>query len=463
MKQILQCFVLLFLALGGAAGGDLRMGRAKVEITPPPGMAMGGYFKVRLNTGMHDPLYAKALVLQQDQLEVALVFCDLLNLPRPFVDDARRIIQATTHLRGEDVMISATHSHTGPEMNHVFLDRLEGRPAAIARQYRLDLPRQIAESVKAAEAGLQPVEAWAGVAYEGALPFNRRYLMKDGTIAWNPGKLNPNIVRPAGPIDPAIPIVYFTTPAAGPLATFVNYAMHADTTGGTEYSADYPGALSRALAAVKGPEMLTLFGIGAAGNINHLDVHSAERQQGPQEASRLAAVLAGDVSRAYPGLAKISGPLRVRREVVQLPIQQVTTEQAEKSRQLVDRAVRQGPEGIPFLQLVGAVKNLLLADYQGKPLEAEVDVVSIGRDVAWVGLPGELFTELGMAIKNASPFRITIVDELTNDSIHYVPDLKAFAEGNYEPVNSFCAPGGGEKLVAAATRLLIDAYMDGEK
>jgi neutral ceramidase len=108
--------------------------------------------------------------------------------------------------------------------------------------------------------------------------------------------------------------------------------------------------------------------------------------------------------------------------------------------------------------LVRAFKVLSVSEYQGKPIDAEVDVVSLGRDLAWVGLPGEIFVELGMAIKHASPFRYTIVNELSNDRIHYVPDRKAFAEGNYEVVNSLCAPGGGEALVDAATRLLIEAY-----
>ena len=353
---ISRCLAFIILGLAPALAGDLRMGRASVEITPPPAMAMGGYFKIRLNTGKHDPLYAKAIVLEQDNVKVAMVFCDLLNLPRSFVDDARTLIQATTGVPSDHVMISATHSHTGPEMNHVFLDRLEGAPAQVAQEYRAELPRQIAEAVKEAEADLQPVEVWAGTGRETSLPFNRRYLMKDGSIAWNPGKLNPQIVRPAGPTDPAIPIVYFTTPSASPLATFVNYAMHADTTGGTEYSADYPGALARALATVKGSEMLTLFAIGAAGNINHLDVGRADRQQGPRESARIGAILAGDVSREYPRLTKIEGPLRFRRAIIALPVQQLQPGEVEKSRELVDRAVHQGPEGIPFLQLVQAVK-----------------------------------------------------------------------------------------------------------
>jgi neutral ceramidase len=75
--------------------------------------------------------------------------------------------------------------------------------------------------------------------------------------------------------------------------------------------------------------------------------------------------------------------------------------------------------------------------------------------VAWVGLPGEVFTELGMAIKHASPFRVTIVAGLANGSLGYIPDRKAYDEGAYEPTSARCAAGSGERLVEAASQQLI--------
>ena len=128
MKLITRGVLVMLCILTPAWAGDLRMGRAAVNITPPLGMPMGGYYKVRLNTGTHDPLYAKAIVLEEAGVEAALVACDFESIPRSFVDAARRIIQKTTHVPPDHVMISATHTHTGPEMIHFFLDRLEGPP-----------------------------------------------------------------------------------------------------------------------------------------------------------------------------------------------------------------------------------------------------------------------------------------------------------------------------------------------
>jgi neutral ceramidase len=108
--------------------------------------------------------------------------------------------------------------------------------------------------------------------------------------------------------------------------------------------------------------------------------------------------------------------------------------------------------------LVRAAKIVEVAERDGRPLEAEVQVIAIGKQFAWVGLPGEIFTELGMAIKRASPFPQTVIAELANGSLGYVPDRKAYAQGAYEVESARCAAGSGEMLVDAATRLLVEAF-----
>ena len=140
MKHAAQAVLLAISFLSPMWAQDLRVGRAAVNITPPSGMPMGGYYRVRLNTGTHDPLYAKAIVLEVGGEKAALVACDLEAIPGSFVEAARRIIGETTHVPPDHVMISATHTHTGPEMSHLFLDRIEGPPAQVARDYRAALP-----------------------------------------------------------------------------------------------------------------------------------------------------------------------------------------------------------------------------------------------------------------------------------------------------------------------------------
>ena len=113
-----------------------------------------------------------------------------------------------------------------------------------------------------------------------------------------------------------------------------------------------------------------------------------------------------------------------------------------------------GTRELPFLKQVEAYKIMALQLLDGPTLAMEVQVFRLSDDVAIVGLPGEVFVELGLAIKRASPFKTTMVIELCNDAPGYVPTEKAFTEGSYETVNSRVQSGGGEMLVEAAGRLL---------
>ena len=113
---------------------------------------------------------------------------------------------------------------------------------------------------------------------------------------------------------------------------------------------------------------------------------------------------------------------------------------------------------VKFLDTVFAFKVLDTADRKGKPLDAEVQVIALGNDLAWVALPGEIFTELGMAIKKASPFKTTIVAELGHGPVTYFPNEAAAPQGNYEVVTSRVAVGSGERLVEAAKELLKELH-----
>jgi neutral ceramidase len=440
------------------AAADLRVGAGAVKITPPPGAPMAGYYYNRAADGVHDDLWAKALVLEVGGTRAALVSCDIASLPRPFVEAARRLIARDTGIPEDRVMISATHTHTGPVLLSAGSRyNLEGDMLRIAEQYAADLPKKIAESVRLADAALQPARISAGRGREDSLTFNRRYIMKDGSVGWNPGKLNPDIVRPAGPIDPDVPVIFFETPEAAPLAVCVNYAMHQDTVGGTEFSADYAYTLSRLLQDAKGADLVTLFTIGCAGNLNHFDVAWADLQRSHGEASRIGTIVAAEVLKVMKRLESVPAePLRARSTIVNLPLPEVSPQDLAWARTVTPTFGK--PDAAPFIDLVKAFKIVDVEARQGRPIEAEVQVIGLGADVAWVGLPGEIFTELGLAIKNASPFRFTIIAELTNDSIGYIPNLKAYGEGAYEVVSARCAAGSGELLADAAVRLLVEMH-----
>jgi neutral ceramidase len=458
--RTLCCLLSLLLTaslLAADQPATLKVGAASVAINPEIGTPLAGYFNDRPATGIHDDLHAKALVIEQGGSKAALVVLDLLTTPRQVIEKARELIAHDTGIPADHVMISATHTHTGPLMMIGSVrDPSEGGEKNLSESYTAALPGLIAKAVKEANDKLAPAVASGGHGQVEGISFNRRYVMRDGSVGWNPGKLNPKILHPAGPIDPGVGVLYFQTPdpkAPQPIATYVNFACHPDCTGGTVVSADYPGAVARFLGLVKGPDMVTIFANGTCGDINHIDVTTNRPQQGFEEAQRIGAVLAGETLRTFGHLDPVDiGPIKVRSEMVTLPLPPFTPEELVKARH--DATTFAGPTKPSFLDRVKAFKILDTAARQGKPYEVEVQVISMGDDVAWVAMPGEIFVNLGLAIKEASPYRYTMIAELANGSIGYIPTRQAYAEGNYEPTNSRCAAGSGEMLVATAVRLL---------
>ncbi len=437
---------------------ELQAGVAVVDITPPAGYRMAGYFNERLNTGTHDPLQAKALVLRQGDERAALVFCDLVGISRQVSERAREQAAKKTGIPAANILIAATHSHTGPlysgALRQYFHDRAiadKGSDPHEKIDYSAVLAAKIAEAIDKAANSTRPAALSAGVARQEGLSFNRRFHMKDGTVQFNPGKLNPNIIRPAGPIDPDVGLLRFRADDKD-LALLTVFALHLDTVGGTEYSADFPFHLERKLRSVLGAEGVSLFGAGTCGDINHINVSNNDPQKGQIEAGRIGTTLGETVQAALPKLHPQRSPhLAVRRSTVSAPLQKYDAEAIAQARK--DMAKIGGRE-MPFLKQVETCKIVSLQMLPKETLPMEVQVFRLSDEVAVVGLPGEIFVDLGLAIKKASPFPMTLVIELCNDAPGYVPTIKAFKEGSYETVNSRVQPGGGEKLVETATRLL---------
>ncbi len=451
-----------FLVLGFALAllsdpvhaAELRVGAAQVQITPPPGVPLAGYYHERGSDGVHDDLFSRAIVLERDGVKAALVSLDLISTRRRFVEQARALIEQQTGIPGKHVMISATHAHTGPILPDTSArDAGVGEGGAVAKSYLEALPELIAQSVRLAHEKLQPAAASSFIGHEPSLTFNRRFHMKDGSVGWNPGKLNPDIIHPAGPVDPAVPVVFFETPRQKPIATYVNYAVHLDNVGGRQISADFPHTLTEALARVLGRDHVTLWTAGTCGDLNHINVNWARPQKGQENAARMGFVLAGEVLRNWPNLQPAGdGPLRIRSTKVSLPLAPIDEAEVAAAR-LTVRTVRDSDPG-GFMKLVQAFKVLDVYARQGRPIEVEVQAITLGDDLAWVSLPGEVFVQLGLDLKLDSPFKQTMIAELANGSIGYIPNRRAYPQGNYEVISARCAEGSGEMLVAAAVKLL---------
>ena len=457
-------FVLFLIALNlrstvGAV--DVRVGASAVLITPDAGTPMAGYYFARASEGVHDDLFAKAIVIESDGKKAAFVALDLISTTRDLVTEVRRLAEKATGIPADSIMISATHAHTGPVLaGRGARDSSLGSDEGPSRKFRDELPPKIVRAISDANNRLSQAKMSAGHGQEGSIAFNRRFHMKDGTVGWNPGKLNPNIIKPAGVIDPDVPVIYFESKDGKPIATYVNYAVHLDNVGGMKISADMPATLAQSLSLFKGLEMVTLFSAGCCGDINHIDISWAEPQKGFENASRMGVILAGEVLRTWPKLVPIEpGPIRAKTEMVPLDLPELKPGDVEKAKRIASRHQAAIKTDAPaFLETVWAYKILDVSAREGKPNEVEVQVIALENEIAWVSLPGEIFVELGLRIKQDSPFRHTVIVELANGSLGYIPSRRAYQQGNYEVVSARCAEGSGEKLTDAAVKLLKELH-----
>jgi hypothetical protein len=460
VRFILTITVIVAIFPPMAFAADFQAGVAVVDVTPPKNYRMSGYFSERLNTGTHDPLQAKAVVFRQGNQQAALVFCDLIGVSLDVSRGARAKAAQKTGIPAANVVIHGTHSHTGPlydgALRRHFHDHAvakSGKDPYEEVDYPAFLVERIVEAIAQAQAGAQPVELLAGIAEQRGLSFNRRFHMKDGTVRFNPGKLNPEIVKPAGPIDPDVGIILLKSSDDGRnRAALTIFPLHLDTVGGTEYSADYPFYLERNLRTSLGNDFVSLFGNGTCGDINHIDITNNVPQKGHEEAGRIGAALAETVRGALVSLKPVETPkLAVRSAVASVPIQQYMPDEVAQAKLDIFQV---GTSQLSFLDQVKATKIMQLQLRPVSRIPLEVQVCRLSDDLAIVGLPGEVFVELGLAIKRGSPFARTLVVELCNDVPAYIPTKKAFAEGSYETVNSLIQPGGGEAMVETALKLL---------
>jgi len=399
-------------------GGELRAGVAREVISPPPGVYLIGYGdRTKGNVGIHDDLTATALALDDGHERVALVACDLLCLNEFIVDRIRA--QAG---EGTQVVLCCSHTHAGPI---AYADRQSGRV-----YYRTinTLVERIARAVQRAVAALVPVELSWGQA-EADIAVNRRQKQPDGEVVIG--------MNSEGPVDRSVGILRVSTAGGAPLATVVNFACHGTVLGPDNLlvSADWIGRLRARVEQALGGSVLFLQ--GAAGDLNP----DYEWGTGdPWEAARtLGERVAGQVIAACEsGLTPLAGtPLRLDRQEVWLPLEAPATTPTPLPAY---RRVLAQMVGLPFaLRFVVDIilehrypwRSQVVARDEVWHVPMRLSVLRIG-DLGLVTLAAETFTEIGLAVKAASPAACTLFASVSDGCIGYLPTAQAHAEGGYE-------------------------------
>ncbi|MFA9477766.1 neutral/alkaline non-lysosomal ceramidase N-terminal domain-containing protein [Phycisphaerales bacterium AB-hyl4] len=442
---------------------QLRAGAAELDITPWLGIAIAGYFIPRKAEDIHDPLRAKALVLDDGRTRLAMVVLDLLGLGRADVQAIRAQVAEATDIAADCVMVTCTHTHTGPAV------RQPGEPER-EDAYVQWMIRRAADAVRIAELRLQPARLATGRGELHGVCFCRRWRMRDGSVRMNPEPGDPDIVEPTSPVDPTVGLLYVEDSAGQPLAVLAQYGLHfVGTDNGRHISADYFGHFADAIRRILGPACQPMLMNGTSGQVNNLNPLNPNRLRGHQQGKRVAAALAAEVVRIIATITPTAeATLASATEHIALPRKRVTADDVELAEKIIAQSETNPMEG-RFSYVVGQPipANLVVERYakgcrklyelDGQPIEAEVQAFRIG-DSGWVALPGEIFVEIGLAIKDQSPLSQTFVIGLANDYLGYIPTDHALQhEGGYEtwatPRNAV-GVGAETILCRAADRVL---------
>ncbi len=428
----------------------IRAGCAQECITPPTGVGLAGYFHQRTGKTVRDDLYARAVVIEADGRCLALVGCDLIAMDTAIAARAKELIAAHTRIAPHDVLISATHTHTGPELR-------AGRVVPRAEAWAEALPERIAAAVLRAHDRLFAGTVRAGSIDVTGYSFNRLFRLRDGSEVF--GRRVRGTVGVAGPIDPALQTLSLVDEEGRLRALVVNFALHVDVIGGGTadfISADWPGEMAANIAAVYGEDVVTVFLQGSAGDINH-NTHDPTRlpRRGPDKAVQLGRALAGAAmcaaERAEPmENVGLGGQLR------ELRIPYYTRDAAFMERLAQLRAK---PERTPFEDYT--LRRGESWPHDGQEAVVPVQALRLG-DVGLAAFPAEIFARIGLEVKHFSPSPRTLVVELANATAStYVPTPDQASRGAYGalPILSrWLHADAGRQLADAAQVMLWELW-----
>lgn len=445
----------------------LEVGFGRTNVTPPLGIGLSGYFKLRIADGVLDELESNALAVKAEDKIAVLISVDNIGFYDDSIEELQREIELRTGIKKDGIFIHGTHTHTCPRPAVKCNSDIEGE-GDILDEYNAYLRRKIVDSAILAVNDLKPAKMGYGVSKAERVAFIRRYRMKDGSVKTNPGVNNPDIVAPIGVLDDSVNVIRFTREADD--IVFVNFANHPDTVGGNKISGDWPtlmrGVVEKAIDNVK-----CIFFNGAEGDVNHVNVHPKGGDfngmfndfdgcsRGYAHTLHIARVVAGAVLQVYDKVEyKDVDRINYIQKTYDIPSNKPKPEEmpAAREMQMLHEAGRD--ELIPYK---GMMFTTMLADAMRKIrlenapdfFQMDVSAVTIGS-IGIVGIPGEPFNGIGVGIKEAKGYDLIVPCCLVNGRKGYFPMKNAYDEGGYEACNSNFKAGAAEMMIDAGKELL---------
>ncbi len=458
----------------------LRAGAAQVDLTPRVGIHLAGTVNTyRPAAFVLDPLYAKALFLEshlpgKPKRTIGIVALDLVIVTDEYVRAIRSFVAEKFGLDPNAVLVHAVQNHTGPALGHFMLrDEEESIPAEWSwlrggdERYHSYALKRIYQAIDEAYANLGPVALGVGSGIEGRVAFNRRMVMRDGSVAMPGGgsRLDVRSRYLEGPIDPELGVLVLRDDSLRFAAMLLSYTCHpVNVFPKSIISADWPGALADELRRTYGTGCVPLILNGACGNVNPWDPFDPNYER---DHRRMGAILAGTARKVVETLPFTDAvELDWHSEHLSLSLRRPDPAELARARDLLQEcptptwADDQRRQVDPnWVYAKALVEHEALVE-RGVTWDYEIQVLRIGP-AALVGLPGEPFVEGGLRIKLASPTFPTYVVHNTNYAA-YVPTREAFERGGYETKTGLISkfePEALDRIVDAATRVLREMFV----
>jgi len=447
---------------------QFQAGFARVNVTPPMGVSINGYFFDRFVDGVLDELEANAVAMECGGKRAVIIAVDNCEIDQYTMDKFRAAISDACQVETAAIMVHTTHTHVAP-----FVGKDPVNPNIRGEaEYEHYLTRQLAAAAVRAFADLKPAKVGWAIGSAPHISFIRRFRMKDGSIRTNPGIGNPDIVAPIGEVDERLNVVRMVR-EGGDDIVIANFGTHPDTVGGCAVTGDYPAFARRTLERAL-PHVKCVFFNGAQGDVNHINVNAKDGDmngltpsgfddvgRGYEHAAHMGQVIAGGILQVYSKVNFVPvDEIRYAEMKVDLPSNMPTAEELMQATKyvelhLADRDCDIPYEGMELTTVVAESLRMKQLEYGPESFPLRLSAISLGP-IVMLAIPGEPFTGIGRAVKAGSKYAMTMPCCLTNGSEGYFPMQEAYDEGGYEARSSIFKAGVAERMIEFSLHLIND-------
>lgn len=429
-----------------------RVGFSKVDMTPPLGSSLAGYYSLRIADGILDPLDLIAVAFNDGENTAVVISADLCGFHGTASLALRKRIAKEADIPVENIFIHCLHQHTSIKLG--VSDRIYNSTSStifeedaayeiICRKF-VDVTKMAIADLKDAEAGVASQETAEEIS------FIRRFLMKDGSAVTNPGpdRLH-EVVGPLGEADNTVRLVRFKRENANDIA-FVNFSTHPDLIGGTKISADWPGFARRFVEKdLEGVSCILIN--GPQGDTNHINIHNTNG--GYEYSKHMGRVIADTVidiwNKTEPRKAT---PITAQFKVENVPTNTKDIERIEEYTEM-KKQYQEGTLKINEMELLADIYRVSKLYDQTIFQKVPVSVLGLG-EIVLAGFGGEPFTQYAKVCRDAAPDLFVIAATLINGHQGYLPTTEAYEQGGYEACSSPFQSCLAKQLQSAAIEMI---------